>query len=141
MTSSTPTEPSPPSSDPEAALAPAAVAHVQRRTVWVLSFGQILGGLAFGATVSLGAVLAAEISGDEAFAGLSAAAVTLGTAALAVPLAAFARHRGRRVSLATGMAIALLGVVLVILAVGLGSFAMLLVAFGLVGAGQAANLQ
>ena len=74
-------------------------AAVQRRTVWVLSVGQVLGGLAFGATVSLGALLAAEISGDDSFSGLATAFITLGSAALAVPLAAFARRRGRRVSL------------------------------------------
>ncbi|MBD8024407.1 MFS transporter [Microbacterium sp. Sa1CUA4] len=124
-----------------AALQPAAVAAVQRRTVWVLSLGQVLGGLAFGATVSLGAVLAAEISGDDAFSGLAAAAVTLGTAAVAVPLAAFASRRGRRPSLAIGMAIALVGVVLVVVAAAVQLFPLLLVAFGLVGAGQAANLQ
>ncbi|NYE20063.1 MFS transporter [Microbacterium immunditiarum] len=117
------------------------VGRIQRRTVWVLSIGQILGGLAFGATVSLGAVLAAELSGDEAFSGLAAAAITLGTAALAVPFAAFARVRGRRPSLALGMAIALVGVILVVFSVAVGSFPLLLLAFGLVGAGQAVNLQ
>ncbi|MHC2998867.1 MFS transporter [Microbacterium sp. HJ5] len=122
-------------------LTPASVAAVQRRTVWVLSIGQVLGGLAFGATVSLGAVLAAQISGDEAFSGLAAAGVTLGTAAVAVPLAAFASRRGRRPSLALGMAIALVGVVLVVLAAALALFPLLLLAFALVGAGQAANLQ
>lgn len=130
-----------PGTSDAAALAPAAVAAVQRRTVWVLSLGQILGGLAFGATVSLGAVLAAQISGDEAFSGLAAAGVTLGTAAMAVPLAAFARRKGRRPSLALGMAVALVGVVLVVVAAALSSFALLLLAFALVGSGQAANLQ
>ncbi|GAB3602153.1 MFS transporter [Microbacterium aureliae] len=124
-----------------AGLGPADIAAVQRRTVRILSAGQVLGGLAFGATVSLGAVLAAEVSGDEAFSGLAAAAVTFGTALLAVPLAAFARRRGRRLSLATGMALALIGVVLVVVAAGLSSFPLLLAAFGLVGAGQAVNLQ
>lgn len=124
-----------------ASLAPEAIAGVQRRTVWVLSVGQVLGGLAFGASISLGTVLAAEVSGDEAFAGLATAAITFGTAAFAVPLAAFARRRGRRPALAGGMAGALVGVLLVILAAGVGSFPLLLVAFGLVGAAQAANLQ
>ena len=82
--------------DTSRATAPEEVARVQRRTVWVLSLGQVLGGLAFGATLSLGAVLAAELSGDDAFSGLAAAAVTLGTAATAVPLAMVARRRGRR---------------------------------------------
>lgn len=124
-----------------AALDAESLARVQRRTVWTLSAGQILGGLAFGATISLGAVLAAEVSGDEAFSGLATAAVTLGTAVTAVPLARVARARGRRVSLTAGMAIALVGVVLVVVAVALRSFPLLLVSFLLVGAGQAANLQ
>ncbi|WP_314501823.1 MFS transporter [uncultured Microbacterium sp.] len=128
-------------SSTSAPLTAADVAGVQRRTVGVLSVAQVLGGVAFGATISLGAVLAAEISGDETFSGLAAASVTFGTAIIAIPLARLARVRGRRLSLATGMAIALVGVTLVVLAAGIGSFALLLVAFLLVGGGQAANLQ
>ncbi|MET2012412.1 MFS transporter [Microbacterium chocolatum] len=116
-------------------------AGVQRRTVTVLSVGQVLGGVAFGATLSLGAVLAAEVSGDDALSGLATAAVTLGTAAVAMPLAALARRAGRRASLTVGTMGALVGVVGVILAASVGSFVLLLAAFFLVGAGQAANLQ
>jgi MFS family permease len=122
-------------------LSAADLARVQRRTVGVLSIAQVLGGVAFGATLSLGAVLAADISGDETLSGLAAAAVTFGTAIIAIPLARLARRRGRRLSLATGMAIALVGVILVVLAVSLPSFLLLLVAFLLIGGGQAANLQ
>lgn len=117
------------------------LARIQRRTVWVLSIAQVLGGLAFGATISLGAVLAADISGDEAFSGLAAAAVTFGTALIAIPLARLARSRGRRLSLTGGMAVALVGVGLVVFAVGIGSFPLLLLAFLLIGGAQAANLQ
>ncbi|MGB3374026.1 MAG: MFS transporter, partial [Microbacterium sp.] len=46
---------------------------LQRRTVLVLSLGQVLGGIAFGATVSLGALLAADLSGDDALSGLATA--------------------------------------------------------------------
>ena len=128
---------------PDSPLAPGTgeVAQFQRRTVAVLSLGQVLGGLAFGATLSLGAVLAAELSGDEAFSGLAAAAVTFGTALTAVPLAAIARRRGRRLSLTTGMAVALIGVGLVIGAVAADAFPLLLAGFLIIGAGQAANLQ
>ena len=122
-------------------LTAADLARVQRRTVGVLSIAQVLGGVAFGATLSLGAVLAADISGDETFSGLAAAAVTFGTAIIAIPLARLAGRRGRRLSLATGMAIALVGVTLVVLAVAIRSFPLLLVAFLLIGGGQAANLQ
>lgn len=117
------------------------LARIQRRTVGVLSLGQVLGGIAFGATLSLGAVLAADIAGDEAYSGLAAASVTFGTAAIAVPLAALARRFGRRVALTTGMATALVGVVLVVTAIGLRSFPLLLASFLLIGGGQAANLQ
>ncbi|HEX5727838.1 MFS transporter [Microbacterium sp.] len=122
-------------------IPPEELARVRRRTIWVLSIGQVLGGIAFGATISLGAVLAAEISGDEAFSGLATAFITLGAAALAVPLAAFARRRGRRISLASGMLLALAGVAVVVLAAAVVSFPLLLLAFALIGAGQAANLQ
>jgi MFS family permease len=126
---------------PSAPPAPGELSSIQRRTVGVLSAGQVLGGLAFGATVSLGAVLARELSGQDALSGLATAGVTLGTAALAVPLARLARRRGRRLALATGMTIALLGVVVVVGAVAVSSFPLLLVGFALIGAGQAANLQ
>ena len=43
-----------------APLTTAEIARVQRRTVGVLSVAQVLGGIAFGATLSLGAVLAAQ---------------------------------------------------------------------------------
>ncbi|QKJ19229.1 MFS transporter [Microbacterium hominis] len=123
------------------ALAPTEIARIQRRTVGVLSVGQVLGGLAFGATISLGAILAVDLSGDEAFAGLATAAITLGTAVIAIPLARLAQRRGRRISLSTGMAIALAGVILVIAAAAVRSFPLLLAAFALVGAGQSVNLQ
>lgn len=115
--------------------------RIRRRTVAVLAAGQVLGGIAFGATISLGAVLTADISGDDALSGLATAAVTLGAAALALPLAAFARSRGRRIALSTGMLIALAGVALVIVAAHLRFLPLLLIAFALIGAGQAANLQ
>lgn len=118
-----------------------ALRRIHVRTLWVLSLGQVLGGVAFGATISLGAVLAADISGDESLSGLATASVTLGAAALAVPLAALARRRGRRFALAGGMLVALAGVLLVVAAAGVRSFPLLLTAFVLIGAGQAANLQ
>ena len=117
------------------------VAGIQRRTVATLALAQVLGGIAFGATLSIGVLLAAEVSGDEALAGLATAAVTFGTALLAIPLAALARRRGRRLGLTSGTVIALVGVLLVIAATSLRAFPLLLVAFALVGGGQAANLQ
>jgi MFS family permease len=116
-------------------------AAVQRRTVLVLSLGQVLGGIAFGATVSLGALLAADISGDDALSGLATASVTLGAALCAIPLARLAARVGRRRALTLGNLFALVGIAVVILAAGLRVFPLLLVGIVMIGAGNAGNLQ
>lgn len=114
---------------------------VQRRTVSVLSAGQVLGGIAFGATVSLGALLAADISGDDALSGLATASVTLGAALCAIPLARLATKLGRRRALTLGNLFALVGIGIVISAAAVRSFPLLLVGIVLIGAGNAGNLQ
>jgi MFS family permease len=117
------------------------IGRIQRRTVRVLVAGQILGGLGFGATASIGSVLATEVSGSEAWAGAAATLSTLGAAAAAVPLASLARGAGRRTALATGILTSTVGAVLIVLAAGLGLFPLLLVGFALLGVGAAVNLQ
>ncbi|GAB2699742.1 MFS family permease [Microbacterium marinum] len=122
-------------------LTPDGVARVQRRTVAVLAAGQVLGGVAFGATVSLGALLAADLSGQEALSGLATASVTLGAALCAIPLARLAASRGRRRALTLGNLFALIGIALVITAAAVRWFPLLLVGVILIGAGNAGNLQ
>ncbi|WP_223625196.1 MFS transporter [Microbacterium sp. EST19A] len=123
------------------ALTAAEHAAVQRRTVLVLSFGQVLGGIAFGATVSLGALLAADISGSDALSGLATASVTLGAAVCAIPLARLAARVGRRRALTLGNLFALVGIAVVILAASLRVFPLLLAGILMIGAGNAGNLQ
>ena len=77
-------------------IAPEQLRAIQRRTVAILSAGQVLGGIAFGATVSLGALLAADLSGDDALAGLATASVTRGAAAFAIPRSRRAARRGQK---------------------------------------------
>lgn len=125
----------------EAALADEDVARIQGRTVRVLAAGQVLGGVAFGATVSLGALLAADLSGDEALSGLATASVTLGAALCAIPLARLAGRRGRRFALTLGNILALIGIAVVITSAALRVFPLLLVGVILIGAGNAGNLQ
>ncbi|MGN7964945.1 MFS transporter [Microbacterium sp. 22179] len=123
------------------ALTAAQQSAVQRRTVLVLSLGQVLGGIAFGATVSLGALLAADISGDDALSGLATASVTLGAALCAIPLARLAARVGRRRALTLGNLFALVGIAVVILAASLRVFPLLLAGILMIGAGNAGNLQ
>jgi MFS family permease len=117
------------------------IERLQRRTVWVLSSAQIMGGLGIGATVSVGALLAAQVSGSDAWSGMAATMATLGAAALALPLARFARRSGRRPALGLGSALAGASAVLLVVAAAAQSFPLLLVAFALSGAGSATNLQ
>ena len=120
---------------------PAEVAGIQRRTVGVLAAGQVLGGIAFGATVSLGALLAADLSGQESLSGLATASVTLGASLCAIPLARLAARRGRRFALTLGNLLALVGIVMVVTAASLRSFPLLLTGVIMIGAGNAGNLQ
>jgi MFS family permease len=113
----------------------------QRRTVRVLVAGQVLAGLGQGATLSIGAVLATEVSGSEAWAGAAATLSTLGAAAIAIPLARLAQARGRRPALAGGAFVAAIGSVLTLAATGLGMFPLLLLGFALLGVGSAVGLQ
>ena len=119
----------------------AGVAHVQHRIRTILMAGQVLAGLGMGSTLSIGAILAAEISGSPAFSGMAATMSTLGAALAAIPLARLAARAGRAPALATGALIAALGAVTAIVAAGLPSFPLLLAGIMLIGVGTAVNLQ
>jgi MFS family permease len=114
---------------------------LQRKTIRVLTAGQVLSGFGLGSTLSIGSLLAAHLSGSPAWAGSAATFSTLGAASWAIPLARLAYKRGRRVSLATGAAIAITGASLVITAAAVQIFPLLLVALFLLGAGSAVGLQ
>ena len=114
---------------------------LQKRTVKVLSLGQSLGGFGLGATLSVGALLAVELSGTTAWSGAAATLSTLGSAAVAIPLANLAFRRGRRVSLAFGAFLAILGATMMILATYTQSFPVEIVALLFLGAGSAVSLQ
>ena len=114
---------------------------LQKRTVKVLSLGQALGGFGLGATLSVGALLAVELSGTTAWSGAAATLSTLGSAAVAIPLANLAFRRGRRVSLAFGAFLAILGATMMILATYTQSFPVEIVALLFLGAGSAVSLQ
>ncbi|WP_314456462.1 MFS transporter [uncultured Microbacterium sp.] len=124
-----------------AASAAVDLVAAQRRTVRVLAAGQVLSGVAFGSTLSLGALLAADLSGEESLSGFATASVTLGAALTAIPLARLAARRGRRIALTTGNVAALSGIALVIFAAATRAFPLLLVGIALIGAGNAATLQ
>ncbi|UKA57119.1 MFS transporter [Arthrobacter sp. FW306-2-2C-D06B] len=116
-------------------------AAVQRRTVRLLSTAQLLSGVGNGATLSIGSLLAVQLSGSSAWAGSVTTVLTLAGAVSALPLAGLAQRRGRRVGLVTGLLAAMLGAISIIVSAATGVFAVLLLGAALLGLGTASNLQ
>lgn len=116
------------------------VALLQRRTIWVLSIATVLGGLGVGATLSVGALLLAEVSGDDAISGLASAMFNAGAAAAGIPLARLAMKRGRRSALVIGSTIAMVGAVVAVYSTTIGQWWLLAIGLGLIGVASAVQL-
>jgi MFS family permease len=107
----------------------------------VLMAGQVLAGIGMGSTLSVGAILAAELSGSPGWSGMAATLSTLGAALAAMPLANLAREKGRSWSLAAGAWVATMGASLAVIATVTRWFPLLLIALACIGVGTAVNLQ
>lgn len=107
----------------------------------VLMVGQVLAGIGMGSTLSVGAILATELSGSPGWSGMAATLSTLGAALAAMPLANLARAKGRSWSLAAGAWVATLGATLAVVATITRWFPLLLLALACIGVGTAVNLQ
>jgi MFS family permease len=103
--------------------------------LWIASLlgglGQSLGGVA-------AALLARDLGGSDAVAGLPQAVLVVGSAAAALAMSALTRRYGRGRALAAGLAAATLGSAVVVLATLAGSLPGLLAGTALLGAGTAA---
>ena len=117
-----------------------ALSRLRRRTLLVLTVGQILGGLSIGAALSVGALAVSDLAG-AAWSGLAATVMTLGAGVLAIPLAQLADRTGRRVSLSTAALISGGGALVCVLALSLSNVVLLFAGLGLAGAATAAALQ
>ncbi|WP_017586884.1 MFS transporter [Nocardiopsis ganjiahuensis] len=122
-------------------LTETARAHLQRRTVLVLMLAQVVGSIGMGAMLAVGALIALDLSGSDAWSGMATTMITLGAAAFALPLASLAARRGRRPGLALGWFLGALGGLVVIAATLSELFVLFLVGMLLIGAGTATNLQ
>ncbi len=91
--------------------------------------------------VSVLGLLAADLTGTDRWAGLPNAALTLGTAVMAAPLARRALAKGRRPALWAGYLIGAAGAVVGFILSQSGAFIPFLLALVLVGTGQTAALQ
>jgi MFS family permease len=112
-----------------------------KRTLFIVSISQIFGGAGLAAGVTVGALLAQQMLGTDAFAGIPSALLTFGSAGAALFVGRFSQAYGRRIGLAAGFIIGGLGAVGVILAAILNSVFLLFTSLLVYGAGSATNLQ
>jgi MFS family permease len=113
---------------------------IQRRTLRVLALAQVLGGCAFFLGIAVTALLARDVSGQEALGGVPIAFGIVTASLAAAPLSSWMARVGRRPGLATGHLIAGAGAAVVLAAAAADSFALLCVGTAAFGIGNAANL-
>lgn len=112
--------------------------RLARKITFTLFLAMSLGTAGMIVTVPVTSIVGAEISGNPAWAGLPAAAQTLG-AAVASLLLGFAMDRfGRRLGLALGLLVGILGAGLAAAAIGLISFPLFLAGVALSGSARSA---
>lgn len=116
-------------------------AALQRRTVFVLAASTVLGGLGIGASVSVGALLVAQVTGNDALSGLAATMNGVGVALAGIPLARLAARQGRRIALSLGSLIAVAGALLVVFSAMIGAGWLLIPGLAILGVAGAAQLQ
>jgi len=115
--------------------------RLYKRTLIIVSISQVFGGAGLAAGVTVGALLAEQILGTDAFAGLPTALFTLGSAGAALIVGRISQTFGRRTGLTAGFVTGGLGAIGVILAAITNSIILLLISLLIYGAGTATNLQ
>ncbi|MEW4368906.1 MFS transporter [Paenibacillus kandeliae] len=112
-----------------------------RRTLSVVSVSQVFGGAGLAAGVTVGALLAQQMLGTDAYAGLPSALLTLGSAGAALMVGRLSQQYGRRTGLTIGFMLGGIGAIGVILAAIWSSIWLLFAALLIYGSGTATNLQ
>ncbi|WLR52523.1 MFS transporter [Bacillus tianshenii] len=120
---------------------PANLNKLYKQVLVVVSISQIFGGAGLAAGITVGALLAQQMLGTDAFAGVPAALFTLGSAGAALIVGRISQRHGRRTGLALGFIVGGLGSIGVIIAALLNSVILLFASLLIYGAGTATNLQ
>lgn len=115
--------------------------QLYRRTLIIVVISQIFGGAGLAAGITVGALLAGEMLGTNALAGLPAALFTLGSAGAAFAVGRLSNRFGRRTGLAAGFITGGLGSLGVVIAAVTSSIFLLFLSLLIYGAGTATNLQ
>jgi MFS family permease len=122
-----------------ARLGPLALERARRRSRWTLAAGVAVGSTGHIAAVTVATIVAADLLGEQALAGLPGAMVVLGAAIGATTLSTIMAKTTRRLGVTLGYTIGVVGAFIATLAVILRSFPLLLVGTLLIGFGNASN--
>jgi MFS family permease len=124
---------------PETTLTPSRLDSLRRRTVGSLVTGVALGSTGHIAAVTVATIVAADLAGSTAWAGVPGATVVLGAALGSTLLSRLMVRRGRRIGLSSGYVVGVTGAVIATLAIIGHAYAVLLAGTLLIGFGNSAN--
>ena len=113
--------------------------RLRRRMRWVLFAVAALGSTGYIAAVTVGTLVAADLSGGAALGGLPTTTTTIGTATAASLIALVMLRWGRRLGLLLGLAVGVSGGAIVFASVIAGSIPLLLIGSALTGFANAAG--
>ncbi len=120
---------------------PEKLKKLYRRVIFIASLSQIFGGAGLAAGITVGALLAQQMLGTAAYAGLPTALFTLGSAGAALLVGRLSQRYGRRPGLTTGFMLGGFGGLGVVLAAIINSIPLLFISLIIYGSGTATNLQ
>ena len=115
--------------------------QLYKRTLMVVVISQIFGGAGLAAGITVGALLAQQMLGTDAFAGLPSGLFTLGSAGAALIVGRLSQRFGRRSGLAAGFLAGGIGAIGVVISALTNSILLLFISLLIYGAGSATNLQ
>jgi dienelactone hydrolase/predicted MFS family arabinose efflux permease len=116
------------------------MAAPRRKLMLTLFVAQVCGSTGHSMSLAVGAIMAAAITGTNTWSGMPVAVGALGAALASWPLSRLMARSGRRLGLAIGYGIAVIGAGLGIVGVTVGSFAVMLVGMTLFGISNTSNL-
>ncbi len=116
-----------------ARLDPATLPGLRRRTLWVLFATSALGSTGYIAAITVGTIVAAEMAGGAALGGVPTAAATIGTATAAGMLSGLMLRIGRRRGMLAGLTVGVVGGVVAVAAILVGSIPLLLLGSAMTG--------
>ncbi|MGE7929581.1 MFS transporter [Lysinibacillus xylanilyticus] len=120
---------------------PEKLKNLYKRVLIVVSLSQVFGGAGLAAGITVGALLAQQMLGTDAYAGVPSALFTLGSAGAALIVGKLSQRYGRRTGLSTGFFVGGLGAIGVVIAAITNSVILLFASLFIYGAGTASNLQ